>query len=308
MEKELRKAYVALSVVSVVWGTTYLASRISAQYIPGFFVSAVRQFISGLILVSFFILKGHSLPGKKEAIQILIQGILLLCIGNGLSSWSVQYISSGLASIIASCVPLFIALFSIVFFNVFKMTAAILVGITLGLCGISIIFYEHLHQLLEARFSFGIVIAFIAALSWAFGSVYASRRKSTINILFSVGLQMLFAGCIMLPICLMSGTYTNLLFANHEALLSLGYLIIIGSLLTYSAYVFAISKLPATHVSIYAYFNPVIAIGLGGILLKEHLSANILLGTLVTLGGVYLVNNDFKGKDHDCYKDRELRT
>src|SRR3954469_19591053 len=103
-KKELQQAYLALAIVSFFWGTTYIASRISALHIPGLFVSGVRQFTSGLILVTFFKSRGYKWPDKKSLIKIGIQGVLLLCIANGLLTWSLEFITSGLAAIIAGTV------------------------------------------------------------------------------------------------------------------------------------------------------------------------------------------------------------
>jgi drug/metabolite transporter (DMT)-like permease len=294
MKNERRKAYLALAVVSFFWGTTYLAARISAQHIPGLFVSGVRQFISGLLLVAYFRSRGYAWPDKKSWVMIAIQGVLLLCISNGLLTWALEYINSGLAAIIAGLVPLFVALFSILLLRFARLTKLMAAGLAIGFGGIITIFYEHFAQLLNARFAFGVILSLIATVSWSFGTVYASRYKPKIEILFSVGLQMLIAGTIMLVICYVSGNYVNLAEANHSALWGLVYLIFIGSLLAYSAYVFAISKLPPTQVSVYAYINPIVAIVLGWIILQEQVSVNVITGTLITLSGVYLVNKEFK--------------
>ena len=105
---------------------------------------------------------------------------------------------------------------------------------------------------------------------------------------------MLIAGTVMLIICFSSGKYVNLIHATHSSWYALLYLIFFGSLLAYSAYVFAISKLPPTLVSVYAYINPVVAILLGWILLQEKMNVNMILGTLIILYGVYLVNREYK--------------
>ena len=105
---------------------------------------------------------------------------------------------------------------------------------------------------------------------------------------------MLVAGVVMLIICGLTGKYTNLADAGYNSLFALAYLIIFGSLLAYSAYVFAISKLPPALVSIYAYINPIVAVGLGWLLLQEKMNANMLLGTVITLSGVWLVNRESK--------------
>lgn len=294
MANEKRKAYIALVLVSFFWGTTYLASKISAQHLPGLFVAGVRQFVSGTLLVGYFLSQGYKLPDKKSWVKIAVQGVFLLCISNGLLTWAMEYIDSGLGAIIAGLVPLFVALFSILLLRFARFTPLMIVGLVVGFGGIAIIFYEHLSQLVNSKYALGVGLALIATLSWSFGTVFASRYKPKVDILFSVGLQMLIAGCIMLTVCGLSGKYANLMTAHTDALWSLLYLILIGSLLTYSAYVFAVSKLPPTQVSVYAYINPIVAVFLGWLLLNEHMSGNVVTGTAVTLGGVFLVNKEFK--------------
>src|SRR5215207_2726502 len=100
--KDNSKAYIALGLVSILWGSTYIAAKVGAQHMPGLFLSGVRQFASGLILAGFFFAKGCKLPDAISLKQISIQGILLLCIANGLLTWSLEYISGGLAAIIAA--------------------------------------------------------------------------------------------------------------------------------------------------------------------------------------------------------------
>jgi drug/metabolite transporter (DMT)-like permease len=294
MKKELHKAYFALAIVSFFWGTTYIASRIGAQHMPGLFVSGVRQFLSGSILVGFFLLRGYKIPGWQVLKRISVQSIFLLCLANGLLSWSVEYISGGLAAIIAALVPLFIVLFTVWLSKCAKITRWMIVGLVAGFLGVLIIFYDYVGQLQNRSFVFGIVLALLSTLSWSFGTVYTAKQKPPIDILFSVGLQMLIAGIVVLIVCGITGKYINLATAGHESWLAISYLVVFGSLVAYSAYVFAISKLPATLVSVYAYINPVVAVLLGWLLLSEKMNANMLLGTAITLGGVYVVNHEFK--------------
>ncbi len=294
MKKELSRAYIALGVVSFFWGTTYIASRIGAQHMPGLFVSGVRQFSSGLILVSFFLARGYSLPGWNTLKRISLQGILLLCVANGLLTWSLEYISSGLAAIIAALVPLFITIFTIVLSRCAKITRWMIIGMIIGFGGVLTIFYDYVGQLQNKSFLLGVVMALLSTLTWSFGTVYTSKQKLSVDILFNVGLQMLIAGFVMLIICGLTGKYVNLADTGHASWFALIYLVFFGSLLAYSAYVFAISKLPPAQVSIYAYINPIVAVGLGGLLLQEKMNVNMILGTIITLGGVWLVNREFK--------------
>ncbi len=294
MKKDLHKAYLALGLVSFFWGTTYIASRIGAQHMPGLFVSGVRQFLSGSILVGFFLLKGYKIPEWKVLKRISVQSIFLLCLANGLLSWSVEYITGGLAAIIAALVPLFIVLFTVGLSKCAKITRWMIVGLVVGFIGVLTIFYDYLGQLQNRSFLFGVILALLSTLSWSFGTVYTSKQKPPIDILFSVGLQMLIAGIVVLIVCGITGKYINPVSAGYQSWLAISYLVVFGSLVAYSAYVFAISKLPATLVSVYAYINPVVAVLLGWLLLSERMNANMLLGTIITLGGVYLVNHEFK--------------
>ncbi|MGZ8551564.1 MAG: DMT family transporter [Chitinophagaceae bacterium] len=294
MTKELHKAYLALGLVSFFWGTTYIAARIGVQHMPGLFVSGMRQFLSGIILVGYFLIRGHQLPGWKVLKRISVQSIFMLCLANGLLTWSVEYISGGLAAIIAALVPLFIALFTVWLSKCSKITHRMLVGLIVGFAGVLVIFYDYLAQLQNKTFVFGVVLALLSTLSWSFGTVYTSRQKPPIDILFNVGLQMLIAGILVLIVCGITGKYINLADIGQESWLALSYLIVFGSLVAYSAYVFVIGKLPPTQVSVYAYINPIVAVVLGWLLLSEKMNVNMIIGTLITLGGVYLVNREFK--------------
>jgi drug/metabolite transporter (DMT)-like permease len=294
MKKDLHKAYGALAIVSFFWGTTYIAARIGAQHMPGLFLAGMRQLLSGALLAGFFLLKGHRIPGWDILKKISVQSIFLLCISNGLMTWSVEYISGGLAAIIAALVPLFIALFTVWLSECTKITRMMLAGLIIGFAGVVVIFYNYLGQLQNRSFLFGTTLAVIGTLSWAFGTVYSSRQKPPVNILFNVGLQMLIAGMIMLTICGITGKYVNLYNAGTASLMALLYLVVFGSLLAYSAYVFMISKLPPTQVSVYAYINPVVAVLCGWLVLSEKMNMNMILGTAITLCGVYLVNLESK--------------
>jgi drug/metabolite transporter (DMT)-like permease len=168
------------------------------------------------------------------------------------------------------------------------------VGLVTGFAGIVLIFSDYFSEMKNTSFLFGVGLSLVSVISWSFGTVYTSNRKPVVDILFGVGLQMLIAGVIMLFICALTGNYINLAEAGKDSWIALSYLIVFGSLIAYSAFVFAINKLPATQVSIYAYINPLVAVGLGWVLLAEKLNILMLIGMLITLGGVYLVNRESK--------------
>ena len=292
MKKEAQKGYVALVIVSLFWGTTYVASKIGNTYMPAIFLAGIRQFFTGLIMVTFFLFKKYHFPSRDNLKKIFFQGMLLLFIGNGLLTWSLEFISSGLAAVIAALVPLFIALFSTFFSKSAKVSVWMFAGLVTGLTGVCFIFYDYLGQTGNRSFMTGTFMILFSVLSWSFGSVYASRQKLSVNILFSVGIQMFISGAMLLLVCFISGKYLTLTNLPGSGWYVLLYLIVIGSLLSYSAYVFAISNLPPMLVSVYAYINPVVAIFLGWILLEEKMSVHMLPGTLIILYGVYLVTRE----------------
>jgi drug/metabolite transporter (DMT)-like permease len=293
MKKEIQQGYIALGIVSLFWGTSYTASKIANVYMPGIFLAGIRQFITGSIMTAFFLCKKYPLPSLENLKKIFFQGMLLLFIGNGLVTWSLEFISSGLAAILAALTPLFIAFFSMLLYKSAKVTGWMFAGLTIGLAGVCLIFYDYLGQIGNRSFMLGICMSLSSVLAWSLGSVYSSRQKLPVNILFSVGLQMLISGTLLLVICSISGKYRNLIHLPAPGWYALLYLIMIGSLLSYSAYVFAISKLPPTLVSVYAYINPVVAILLGWMLLKEKINTHMLPGTAIILYGVYLVNREY---------------
>src|SRR5687767_9965504 len=166
MKKDLHKAYLALGLVSFFWGTTYVASRIGAQLMPGLFVAGVRQFLSGLILVSFFLARGYRLPAWKEMKRISLQGFFLLCIANGMLTWALEYISGGLAAIIVALVPMFIALFSIWLTKCAPITRWMIAGLIIGFAGVLTIFYDYMGQPQHKSFIVGVIMALVSVLSW----------------------------------------------------------------------------------------------------------------------------------------------
>ncbi len=294
MNKDLKTGYIALVLVSFFWGTTYIAAKIGTRHMPGLYIAGVRQFFSGLIMVGFFLLRGVALPGLADLKKISIQSIFLLCIANGLLTWSMEFISSGLAAIIAALVPLFIALFSIWLSQCARITHWMAGGLAIGFAGIVTIFYDYLGQFGNRSFSIGVLLAMLSVLSWSFGTVYTAKQKLSIGILYSVGWQMLIAGTILLLVCLATGKYVSLADSGLSSWYALSYLVVFGSLLAYSAYVVAIHKLPPTLVSVYAYINPIVAVVFGWLLLQEKMNAHMVFGTLITVAGVFVVNREYK--------------
>jgi drug/metabolite transporter (DMT)-like permease len=163
-------------------------------------------------------------------------------------------------------------------------------GLVISFGGVCVIFYDHLADFLKPDFRFGITISLIATVSWAFGTLYIRKKAASFNPYFSLGLQMLISSFITLAIIGATGTGVNISSIPANSWLAIGYLVIIGSVLTFIAFIYMLQRLPPEINSIYAYINPIVAVILGAIIFGEPLTIAIAIGGGVTLSGLYLVN------------------
>jgi drug/metabolite transporter (DMT)-like permease len=294
MKKQLFQAYLALATVSFFWGTTYLAMRVGVQYANGFAMAGLRQATAGILLAGFFLLRGHRFPDWQTTGKLFVIGLLMFMGSNGLMGVAVKHIPSGLAAIIGATVPIWMSLMGVFFLKEKKLSLMLLVGLLIGLAGIAGIFYDHLGDLFNPAFRYGMMLAFIACISWSFGSIYMIRSHLKVHVLLGAGLQMFFAGLAILLVSTIAGLQPTWYPLPHEFWTALIYLVVVGSIISYSAYAFALKKLPPSLVSVYAYINPLVAVTLGWIVLHEHFDVVTAVSCSVTLAGVYIVNQSVK--------------
>ncbi len=296
MQKEnLSKAYIALAIVSVFWGTTYFALLIGVTTFPPFLFSGIRQFTAGvLFLTALFLLKKVGKWNWKNALYQTVPGILMIAVGNGVIGWAEQYIPSGLAALIASSVPLMnVALNYASGTDKRKPNAFILSGLTMGAIGVIFIFKDNIADMANSHYFTGMLITFLACLSWASGSVFSKKFPSKENPLVNAAIQMLAGGIALFIMSLFLDDYNRLHHITAESIYALIYLIFIGSLLSYTCFVYALQKLPLGISSLYAYINPFIALLLGFIFLNESLTIYTGFALICVLLGVYLVNKGY---------------
>lgn len=286
---------IALCWVSFFWGTTWLASKEGVKHMPALQLAAIRQFIGGFLYVAFFLFKKTPWPKGKQWKAILILSLLNFVFSNGLSTWGVKYISSGLGAIIGSMVPIWIVIIS--FFKGERITRLAVLGILICFGGVCIIFYEHLLDFIKPDFQFGILLSIIATITWAFGTLYTKKKAASFNPYFSLGLQMTLSSIFLFILSSASGTNISLAEIPANSWWSIGYLVVVGSVLTFIAFIYALQNLPTALSSVYAYINPIVAVLLGAIIFGESLTAAIAIGGGITLCGLYMVNYSLrKGK------------
>lgn len=287
------KAIFALAVVSILWGTTWLASKQGVQNMPALEMAGIRQLIGGSLYLGYFFMKGHSFPKIKEFGPLIILAILNFVCSNGLSTWGVKYISAGLGSIIGAIFPLWMVIIGL-FSSKDKIPGKAILGLVLGFAGVCIIFYDHLKDFLNPDFRFGIFLSIIATWTWAFGSLYTKKQAVAFNPYFGLGFQMVIAGFSLFFISTFDPNFIPVPKIPLASWGAIAYLVVFGSIIAFVAYLYSLQNLPTEQASIYAYINPVVAVLLGAWIFDEQLTAILVIGGTVTLMGVYLVNKAFK--------------
>jgi len=279
---------IALCWVSFFWGTTWIASKEGVKHMPALQLVAIRQFIGGLLYISYFLFKKTPWPKGKQWKTILILSVLNFVFSNALSTWGVKYISSGLGAIIGAIVPLWIAIIS--FFRGERLSKLTVMGLIISFCGICVIFYDHLKDFLKPDFRFGIFLSITATITWAFGTLYTKKKAASFNPYFSLGLQMFISSIFVFAITGATGTSISLSAIPAASWWAIGYLVVFGAVLTFIAFIYALQHLPAEVSSIYAYINPIVAVILGVFIFGESLNLAMAIGGTVTLSGLYIVN------------------
>lgn len=286
--------YLALAVVCIAWGTTYLALRIGVLEFPAFLFSGLRQLIAGILLTGVLLTVGKlKLPSKSVIINQATGGFFMITMGNGLVGWAEIHVSSGVAAIICSMVPIWVILINLLIAKEEKPTFPIIMGMAIGLSGIILIFGENITDFTNAGYTLGIIMIFIANLGWAGGSIWMKRKNQHSDPFLNAGLQMVFGGLFLMPVSLVFDNYETIQWSNN-VIYSLVYLILVGSVAAYACYSYAIKNLPITIVTLYAYINPIVAIVLGWLVLGEKLNLRIVIAIGVTLAGIYIVNRGYQ--------------
>lgn len=289
------KAYGALAVVSIVWGTTYFALRIGVETFPAFLFSAIRQMSAGIILIVILKITGNLKFHKQDFLPQFLIGFLMITLGNGVIGWAERYIPSGLAALIVSVLPLYVVLINyIARFDRRKPNAWIITGLILGTAGIVMIFKDNLKDLAKQEYMWGMIFSFAACMAWALGSIYSKKNVSSNGLMTNAALQMLFGGIVLLFGSFFLDDYNELKTTTMESVWALGYLIVFGSIVAYSCYLYSLEKLPVGIASLYAYINPFVALLLGAYFLNERLTIFTVLALILTLTGVYFINRGYK--------------
>lgn len=278
----------AFAAVYIIWGSTYLAIRYVVETLPPFTTAGVRFGVAGCILLFLARLRDRTPLTPLHWRSAAISGCFMLLGGNGLVCWAEQYVSSGGAALLVATVPIWFAVFDWVIFGGSRPTLGMVAGLILGIIGIYVLIGpaavhgEPIH--------FGGAIALLAAcVFWSFGSLLSRRLTLPKSPFFTAGMQMICAGVAMTIVGFGIGERMNLQDVTPRAWWSLAYLIVFGSLLTLSAYVWLLTVTSPARVATYAYVNPVVALLLGAALGGEALTTRALLAVGLIVTAVVLI-------------------
>jgi drug/metabolite transporter (DMT)-like permease len=295
MNKNIFYARVAVAFLCLLWGTTYIAIKIGIEDIPPYLFAAIRQLIAGFLLILLGFLFGrYRLPAVRQVGEQIIPGLLLISCGQGFMNWALLYIPSGLAALIASMIPMYAIIFSLFIPAYARLNLQGWLGFALGCVGMMIVFSENLSQLFRPEYMIGILITFLGAFCWAGGSyLVQAKSRQDISPYYKAGFQLLFGSGGLFVFAYFSSDFANFHGFTFTSLAALAYLVILGSLAGYLAFLFAVKHLPVAQATLYSYVNPLVAVVLGWFLFNEPLGWQLPAGFLVTLSGVYLLSRGF---------------
>lgn len=287
------KIIAAFGIIYFVWGTTYLAIRLAIDTIPPFLMAGIRFTIAGILLYGWCTLRYDKKPGLSDWGKAAIPGILMFVGGNGLLTWSETFIPSGLAALIIATVSIWMVILDWFFFSKKRPDKLTLSGIAVGLAGVGLLTGVGDEVLINGgSVILGIMVLTFASMSWAAGSLISRNLKSGTSLQFTISIQILTGGMALMVVGSLQGEWARVSVQaiSFQSLLALSYLILLGTLLAYSAYLWLLRVSTPAKVSTYAFFNPLIAVFLGWILLNEPLTVETIIGAALILISLLFVN------------------
>ena len=285
------KLVLALTGVALIWGTTYLGIRVAVESIPAWYVTAIRQTIASLIIL-IILIKQKELKwiGWSSFKRQILLSILMVVIANGMTAVAEKTIPSGLTSLINATSPLLVFL-GCVFLGIQKASLKGFIGVFIGFLGIVFIFRDGISDLLDPGYRNGILSLIIAVSGWTIGTIYSKKHSAKPQYIFlNLFYQFVFSAIVQFGLALIFSGNANVNSWKTESIFAAVYLAIFGSVLGYFCYHYALERVSASEVSILTYFNTVIAIFLGWLILNEHVDLDLIVATVLIIAGVFITN------------------
>jgi drug/metabolite transporter (DMT)-like permease len=285
------KTLLAFAIIYFVWGSTFLAIRVGVREVPPFLLAAMRFSVAGLVLCAWTAARGERGPRGREWASAFVLGTLIFVLDYGLLFWAEQRVPSGIAAVMLAMIPVFMALSEIIFLRTQKLTLRLGVALLIGLAGVAVLMSRSLNLGGAPIDQSGAMALIIASMTWSIASIFTRKLPLPPSKMMSSGVQMLVGGILLVVVAGALGELRNF----HPASVSLGvwfallYLIVAGSIIGFTAYVWLIHHESPTKVGTYAYVNPVVAVLVGYFLGGEQIGLRAILGTAFVLVSVVVI-------------------
>lgn len=282
-------AYAAFATICVVWGTTYLFIAIALETVPPLLLTGSRFVIAGVVMLGIAKARGERIPVDLRTLaNLALIGFLMVGVGNLAVVWAELWVPSGLAALLVATAPFWMAIIE----RFRKAGERVLlqsgIGMTLGFVGVALLVSPGISGKWSINFLLGALAIQVGGICWQLGSAHGKYNLAHVPLMTSAALQMLFGGAIVTIVGFAIGEASRFSL-TPRTFAALAYLTVFGSIIAYSAYVFALAHLRTTITSLYAYVNPVVAVFLGWLILAEPLTAMSIVAMIVILVGVALV-------------------
>lgn len=285
------KTLLAFGIIYFVWGSTFLGIRIGVREVPPLLFAAMRFLVAGVVLYGWTMLRGERAPTVRQWISSTVLGFFIFVVDYGCLFWAEQRVPSGLAAVILATIPVFMSLSEILFLRTQRLTVSLALALLVGLAGVAVLMSRTLNLGGAPVDRFGALALILAAMSWSVSSVLTRKLALPESKTVSSGAQMLAGGILLTIGAGLLGEFHNFHVGaiSFSVWLALAYLIVAGSIVGYTAYLWLIHHESPTKVGTYAYVNPVVAVLIGYFFGGEGLASRTILGTALILVSVIVI-------------------
>ena len=289
--RQIARAYWAWIAVCISWGTTFLATRVAIESIPPFAMAGPRHFVAGIILALILRARGVPLPSRESWGGHALLGLLMIGMGNGCLVWAQQFIPSGVAAVLVSVIPFWMIGVETFMPNGEPILKRQVIGLVLGFFGIMLLTTSSMNGSAPTpQIVLGVIMTQLSCLGWAVGSAYSKRHKREENLFAATAVQITIGGAILMVVATLTGEWGEVT-PTSRSLIAVLYLVVVGTFVGYVCYVYALKHLPVSIVSLYAYVNPVIAVILGSLLLKERFAPRMAVAIAIIFAAMLIVRS-----------------
>src|SRR5450432_719076 len=294
----------AFAAIYVLWGATFLAIRIAVLEIPPFFTAGLRFFIAGRLLYGFMRARGQPRPSPPEWRNLGLIGLCMFVLTYGPLFWAEQYVSSSITAVIEATLPVTTVTLEVLVFRTQPLKWKVLGGVALGFFGVALLLLGNRSQHVAVV---PCVVILGAGIAWSCGAVFSGRLALPSSRPLTAGAEMMLGGAVLLAVSAATGEMHPFPHMTVRALLALSYLILFGSLIAYTAYVWLLGRFSATRVSSHAYVNPVVAIALGYFAADELVTPRTLVAATLIVASVFLILAGGRVRKAQCAASPRIR-